>query len=74
MLSCERLYMRYVDARSEGAADHLFDALARDLHSVSVVRLTDTSWLSCDELKQRLDSVLDRFRDRGGLVLKGDSC
>jgi hypothetical protein len=74
VLSCERLYMRYVDARADGAADRLFDALAADLGEVQTVRLTDTSWLSCDELKVRLDRVLERFRAAGGRVLKGTSC
>jgi hypothetical protein len=59
-LSCERLYMQYVDAEAEGATGELFDQLARDLRGVADVRLTETSWLACDDLKRRLDEVLAR--------------
>jgi hypothetical protein len=72
VLSCERLYMRYVDAQAEGRTadlDDLFNWLARDLGRVKTVRLTDTSWLSCEELNRRLDLILDQFRARGGRVL-----
>jgi hypothetical protein len=72
VLSCERLYMRYVDAQAEGRTDDLddlFNWLARDPDRVKAVRLTDTSWLSCEELHSRLDLILDQFRARGGRVL-----
>jgi hypothetical protein len=68
VLSCEQLYMRYVDATADGSASELFDGLARDLHSAKSVRLIKTSWLSDDDLKQRLDVVLDVFRASGGRV------
>jgi len=74
ILSCERLYMRYVDAESAETKAALFDVLARDLDATTRLRLTDTSWLSCDDLRERLDAVLARFRGRGGRVLKGSSC
>jgi hypothetical protein len=58
VVSCEQLYMRYVDAQAEGTTTQLFDQLSRDLRGVGAVRLTETSWLSCEDLKQRLDAVL----------------
>jgi hypothetical protein len=82
VLSCEQLYMRFVDARSDGrtdgapdgATEALFDALARDLDAVRVVRLTETSWMSCEELRRPLERVLEGFRAGGGRVLKGSRC
>lgn len=67
-LSCERLYMRFVDAQAAGTVPQLFEALALDLAGVSAVRLTDRSWLSSAELRQRLDAVLAPFVNRGGQV------
>lgn len=67
-LSCERLYMRYADARAAGTVDALFDALAADLESVRTVRLNDTAWLSDADLRRRLDAVLAVFRDAGGRI------
>ena len=68
LLSCERLYMRYVDARNDGTIRELFDRLAGDLRGVTVVRLTDTSWLAADGLQTQLDVVLEAFRARGGRI------
>jgi hypothetical protein len=68
LLSCERLYMRYLDARSDGTISEFFDHLAGDLRGVNVLRLTDTSWLAGDDLKTQLDAVLDAFRARGGRI------
>jgi len=68
ILSCEQLYMRYVDARAEGTTAELFARLVRDLEDVTRVRLIKTSWLSDDDLKRELDAVFDAFRERGGRI------
>jgi hypothetical protein len=68
VLSCERLYMRYLDAQVDGTTSQLFDHLAGDLRGVSAVRLTETSWLARAELKAELDAVLDGFRAGGGRI------
>ena len=67
-LSCERLYMRYVDAEADGTTARLFDALADDLRRASAIRLTETSWLAREDLKSRLDAVLAQFKARGGRI------
>jgi len=67
-LSCEQLYMRFVDAQADGTTGCLFDDLAGGLRTITTLRLTDVSWLSCDELRQRLDPVLADFSDNGGRV------
>jgi hypothetical protein len=64
IVSCEQLYMRYVDAEADGTTDELFDRLSCDLRGVGAVRLTDTSWLSCEDLKKRLDAVLSQDSQR----------
>jgi hypothetical protein len=58
VVSCEQLYMRYVDAQAEGTTRQLFEQLAGDLRDVASVRLTETAWLTCEDLKRRLDQVL----------------
>jgi hypothetical protein len=68
-LSCERLYMRYVDASSDGTTRALFERLADDLRQVKEVRLVETAWLSDEGLRRELDAVLDAFRGHGGRVL-----
>jgi hypothetical protein len=68
VLSCERLYMRFLDSQLDGTTGELFDHLARDLRRVNAVRLIDRSWLSRDELRSRLEPILDAFQERGGRV------
>jgi len=68
ILSCEQLYMRYVDARAEGTTAELFTRLTQDLESVKRVRLIKTSWLSDDDLRRQLDAVFESFRGGGGRI------
>ncbi len=68
VLSCEALFMRFLDADSESTRDQLFQNLARDLAQVGSVRLVDRSWLARDDFRARVDAVLDAFRARGGRV------
>lgn len=92
-ISCQQLYMRYLDTqvtgdRSEGVddtaadpwsseppavfetrtADQLFRDLECDLRHVDVLRILDSQWLACDELRRELEAVLSSFRRRGGRV------
>jgi len=68
VLSCERLYMRFLDSQLDGTTSELFENLARDLRRVTAVRLIDPSWLSRDDLRAELEPVLDAFQRRGGRV------
>ena len=68
LLSCERLYMRYLDSQIDGTTPQLFDRLAGDLRGVSTVRLTQTSWLARADLKAQLEAVLDAFKAGGGRI------
>ena len=66
-LSCEQLYMRYVDATADGTTSHFFRDLEEQLASVTSLRLVDPSWLSCDELEP-VQCMLKAFRERGGRI------
>ena len=68
VLSCEPLFMRFLDSQMNGTTAHLFANLAADLSKVKAVRLADTTWLARADLKQQLDAVLDAFRAAGGRV------
>jgi hypothetical protein len=67
-LSCEPLFMRFLDSQLDGTTPLLFEHLAEDLRKVRAVRLADTTWLARADLKTQLDAVLDAFRASGGRV------
>lgn len=67
-LSCERLYMHYVDALMDGSAEELFNRLDEQLKGAVELRLVEASWLRHAGLRARLDPVLTAFRARGGIV------
>jgi hypothetical protein len=71
VLSCEPLFMRFLDSQSDGTTAQLFENLAADLRKVTAVRLADTSWLARADLKEQLDAVLETFRAAGGRVTLG---
>lgn len=64
-LSCERLYMKFSDSLLDNTTQELFDRLEAELQGVDSVLLVDTSWLSSEDLKQRLEPVLASVRARG---------
>jgi len=68
VLSCERLFMRYLDAQEEDDGARLFAALASDLRRVRRVQLTDTSWRARADFDRRLTQTLDAFLRAGGRV------
>ncbi len=68
-LSCEQLYMRYVDGELRGTAPRLFARLERDLARADRVRLREEAWLARDEqFRLKLEELLARFEARGGRV------
>jgi hypothetical protein len=69
-LSCERLYMQFVDAQAEERTARLFTDLSRDLENVATVRVVDRAWLSSAELRSELEAALASFRMRGGRVIE----
>ena len=71
VLSCEPLFMRFLDSQLDGSTATLFENLATDLGKVNAIRLTETAWLSRADFKQQLDAALDTFRASGGAVTLG---
>ncbi|HEY3120066.1 MAG TPA: hypothetical protein VGL15_05545 [Vicinamibacteria bacterium] len=67
-LSCERLYMRYLDARASGKEAELFAWVEDQLRDAAELRLRDTEWLEEADLKRGLVQALTGFRARGGRV------
>jgi len=68
VLSCEPLFMRFLDSQLDGTTAQLFENLAADLRKVTTVRLAETTWLSRADFKLELDAALDAFRAAGGKV------
>ena len=66
-LSCEQLYMRYLDSTLDGTTPQFFQNLEQRLSAVTCLHLADAAWLSCDELKP-VQSMLTAFRERGGRI------
>ena len=46
----------------------LFQNLDRDLRDVEVLRVVDSQWLACEELRREFEALLASFRARGGRV------
>jgi len=60
--------MRYLDSQIDGTTGRLFENLSVDLRDVTAVRLTDTGWLSREDLKQQLETILEGFKASGGQI------
>jgi hypothetical protein len=70
-LSCERLYMKYCDSQLDNSTPNLFQRLAVELQAVDKLTLLETSWMTCQDFKERLEPLLVSFRARGGKVTYG---
>ena len=68
VLSCEPLFMRFLDSQMDGTTAQLFENLAADLQKVTAVRLADTTWLAREDFRHHLEAALDAFRAAGGVV------
>ena len=70
-LSCERLYVRYLDARLAGDPAAPLRWLEGRLRRVRALRLTERAWLANEDLEEWLAPLLASFRARGGEVELG---
>ena len=70
-LSCEQLYMRYVDARLVKRRDRLFDRLRADLNEVDELHILHADWLADDDLRGRFEVLLDDLKAQGVRVKSG---
>jgi hypothetical protein len=71
VLSCEQLFMRYLDSQADDTTTRLFDQLADDLRRVTAVHVADRSWRAREDFDRHLSAVLDAFTARGGAVTLG---
>jgi hypothetical protein len=67
-LSCERLYMRWVDATASGSKRELFDSLRADLLKAKVLYINGREWLATSELREQVERMLSEFAAGGGTV------
>ena len=67
-LSCEKLYMRYLDSQLDGSREQLLGRTRDALLRSRTIRLKDASWLDREELKQELEPLLEEFRAAGGQI------
>ena len=65
VLSCERLYMRYLDSIDEFTTGDLAESLERELRQLKSVRVTGTSWLAREDFRSWLDPILDSLQTAG---------
>ncbi len=57
-LSCERLYIQFADAQSEGRLPEFLAGVERQLDSADTVRLTAREWLAREDFRERLGPLL----------------
>lgn len=57
-LSCERLYMRYLEAAYAGRVPDFVSALRREIRDADEVRLIRCEWLARDEFRHALERGL----------------
>ncbi len=67
-VSCERLYMMFVEARMNGSTAALLTRFAEQSARARRVILRETVWLARDDFRSALMPVLDAFESRGGTV------
>ena len=67
-VSCERLYMTFVEARMNGSTAPLLARLAEHSARARRMRLQETTWLAREDFRAALQPVLDAFESRGGTV------
>ena len=67
-LSCENLYMRYLDSQLDGTQEQFLGRTRQEILRRRRIRLKDVSWLDRGELKRDLAPLLEEFRAGGGRI------
>jgi hypothetical protein len=60
-LSCERLFIRYMEARRQGTVGEFVAALETEARSAGEVRVTSREWLSREDFRRTVAPVLTRI-------------
>lgn len=63
-LSCERLYIRYLDARAAGRVDEFSREVEQTILTAGAITLTDREWLSRDDFRIVMESILRNCEER----------
>lgn len=67
-LSCEKLYMRYLDSQLDGTQEEFLGRTRQALLRKRRIRLKDISWLERGDLKRDLVPLLEEFQAGGGRI------
>jgi hypothetical protein len=68
-LSCERLYMKYMDARAGGCLREFLNTLDRELREADEICLTGREWLAREDFRNDLDPLLRACVLRGARIV-----
>ena len=67
-LSCEKLYMRFLDSQLDGTQEQLLGRTRETVLRSRIIHLKDASWLNRGELKKKLDPLFEEFQAGGGQI------
>ncbi len=67
-LSCEELYMRYLDSQLDGTRNQFLERTRKEFRNRRKIRLYDAFWLDRGGVREELEPLLQEFRARSGSV------
>ncbi len=67
-LSCEELYMRYLDSQLDGTRNQFLERTRKEFRNRRKIRLYDAFWLDRGGVGEELEPLLQEVRARGGSV------
>lgn len=59
-VSCERLYVHYVDAHRAGRVSEFLTALRQEVAGADEIRVTDREWLARDDFRRAVAPLIGR--------------
>jgi len=70
-VSCEKLYMQYLDALQQGHEKRFLDRKFEEFACARRLRLRESFWLKSQALRQAIEPRLERYKAQGGTVELG---
>jgi hypothetical protein len=70
VLSCEEMYMRFLDSQIDETTPDLFERLRAELWRTERVELAGEMWLTDEAFRAAMSPLLDAFRARGGRIIR----
>ena len=67
-VSCETLYMQWIDAMIDDATEEFLDVLRTKFEGMHKIRLRQAFWLHREDLQVALKPLIADFQSRGGEV------